>query len=167
MAIPTSTVRRVAPVSAPVTVTVARIVQVAMAAGLNPHTSAVPYRGAVELRFNAGGVDGTFGYARIGARTGRVLAASLRLGNEGPSYRYDDGRALLRGLRVLPRALVRYHGSIAAKRGATLVVAAQDPWLPGRFVLAEPDDAGDVLRRVRRESFTPTGEFVPHTPTYC
>lgn len=153
------TIRRAAPVTAPVTATVARIAQVAMAAGLNPHISATPYRGAIELRFNAGGADGTFGHARIGARTGRVLVARLRLGNEGPSYRYGDGRALLRGLRALPGARVRYHGSIAAQRGAVLVVAAQDPWRPGWFVLAEPGDPGDVLRRVRRESFTPTGEF--------
>lgn len=46
---------------------------------------------------------------------------------------------------------VMYHGSVEESHGL-MVVVAEDPRMPGRFILASPDN-GDALYHVRPGSF--------------
>ena len=55
-------------------------------------------------------------------------------------------------------SVVRYHGSITSEHWATFYISAQDG---ARYELTDRDyPTVTVLRHVRRESFTPTGETV-------
>jgi hypothetical protein len=55
-------------------------------------------------------------------------------------------------------SVVRYHGSIASEHWATFYISAIDG---ARYELIDRDyPTVTVLRHVRRESFTPTGEHV-------
>ncbi len=53
-------------------------------AGLNPHfgpDGSKPFKGAVQLMFDEGGVNGLYGVLYVGARSGKILRASLYSGN--------------------------------------------------------------------------------------
>ncbi|MXM66101.1 hypothetical protein GR925_22280 [Streptomyces sp. HUCO-GS316] len=55
-----------------------QIVKHAARAGLNPHVSFPPYLGVYEILLDAKqGPDSPFGLIRVGARSGKVLSASL------------------------------------------------------------------------------------------
>lgn len=146
--------------TASITATVDRISAVLVAAQLAPRTS-MPYRGTLELYFTGPRPESVFGTATIGARTGRVLRAFLRPGNDGRSRHFTDGRALLRALRLLPGAVVRYRGSLAKHHGLYIVDSLADA--TGRIQIV--DLSGEHhLRVTGPASLAPCGLFAqPHT----
>jgi hypothetical protein len=87
---------------------VERIVTAATNAGLGPCTEVAPYRNSLRLRFGLTSLnlspDSAFGTVRIGLRTGRVLRAEIKLGNEGPLHVFTKGHIandLIHVLQVL------------------------------------------------------------------
>lgn len=146
---------------APVTVTVARIAAVLAAAGLAPRTSAKSYRGSLELYFTGPRPESAFGVVHIGARSGRVLRAFVQLGNDGEKLRFTDGRMFLRTARLLPGAVVRYHGSLTRHHGHYLVTQhiTRGP-TAGRIRLVGLDRDRHELIATGPASMTPMGRFV-------
>jgi hypothetical protein len=56
--------------------------------GLRPKLDPTAYRGSWRVTFSGTGEWSGFGGLYIGARTGRILRASLTFGNDGPTRRY-------------------------------------------------------------------------------
>jgi hypothetical protein len=83
----------------PTSVTV-QILKLATEAGLNP-TVRKPYRGVIEVHLNGPTCDSAFGVIRIGTRSGRVLRAILRHGNDGDAQQYGGAVAVRAALRAL------------------------------------------------------------------
>jgi hypothetical protein len=88
--------------------TVDLVTRYAMRAGLAPHTSLTSggpgrptYRGTLVMILNGRGESSPLGTVTIGARTGRVLRATLSYGNNGPTWTYAGGMQVLAALRAL------------------------------------------------------------------
>lgn len=86
-----------------------RVIRYAMDALLAPHTQLnrdhrPVHAGTVTVIVNGRGTDSPFGSITIGAKSGRVLAATLTYGNTGPSQRMRGGRRVLAEFRALAAA---------------------------------------------------------------
>lgn len=81
------------------------VIELLEKAGLKP-TFGHPYRGGITLSFgvNVGGVDGTFGGLDIGVVSGKLLSATVKYGNSGPSEQFTSYTLLIAELRALPKA---------------------------------------------------------------
>lgn len=74
-----------------------QIVKLAARTGLNPHVSFPPYRGVYEILLDAKrGPESPFGVIHVGARSGRVLSASLYARNSATPCRARGAVAVRR-----------------------------------------------------------------------
>lgn len=103
-----------------------QVVAMLTRAGLKPHfgpDGSRPYRGAVEIRFDEGGVHGVFGVVLIGVRTGRILRGSIHYGNNSRPQKLNGYRevhpkvaSLLALASQLPRRRERHDRHADADR---------------------------------------------------
>ncbi len=78
----------------------AQVVALAARLGLDPQVRDA-YRGAVEVHINGHGADSPFGMITVGARSGRILRASIRYGNNGANRTYTGAVEVRQALLVL------------------------------------------------------------------
>jgi hypothetical protein len=87
--------------------TVQRVINRAARAGLNP-TITDASRGVVAVHLDAPGADAGFGVIRYGARSGRILTATIYNGNNDPRISAGRYAARQHGYRGAMRALAAY-----------------------------------------------------------